>query len=79
MTKRKLVFSLTEVYGVDEVFCTGRFPSQIHVTGNDGRKVGDETCGAIRLEKFIPNSYAKTYRGRGWISWPTCVYLVHGY
>jgi len=44
---KELDFSLTEVYGADEAFCTGTFPSQIHVTEVDGRKIGDGNCGAI--------------------------------
>ncbi|KAF3050836.1 hypothetical protein E8E11_007660 [Didymella keratinophila] len=31
---REMDFTLTEVYGADEAFCTGTFPSQIHVTEN---------------------------------------------
>lgn len=41
ITVRELDFTLTEVYGADEAFCTGTFPSQIHVTEVDGRKIGD--------------------------------------
>lgn len=44
---RELDFSLTEVYGADEAFCTGTFPSQIHVVEVDGRAIGDGQCGAI--------------------------------
>ncbi|WYZ37801.1 hypothetical protein EsH8_II_001307 [Colletotrichum jinshuiense] len=44
---RELDFALTEVYGADEAFCTGTFPSQIHVTEVDGRKIGDGQRGAI--------------------------------
>lgn len=44
---RELDFSLTEVYGADEAFCTGTFPSQIHVVEVDGRTIGDGNCGAI--------------------------------
>ncbi|KAH6983400.1 aminotransferase class IV [Ilyonectria sp. MPI-CAGE-AT-0026] len=44
---RELDFSLTEVYGADEAFCTGTFPSQIHVVEVDGRQIGDGKRGAI--------------------------------
>jgi len=44
---KELDFSLTEVYGADKAFCTGTFPSQIHVTEVDGRRIGDGNCGAI--------------------------------
>ncbi|CAI6094800.1 unnamed protein product [Clonostachys chloroleuca] len=44
---RELDFSLTEVYGADEAFCTGTFPSQIHVIEVDGRQIGDGKRGAV--------------------------------
>jgi branched-chain amino acid aminotransferase len=44
---RELDFTLTEVYGADEAFCTGTFPSQIHVTEVDGRVIGDGKKGAL--------------------------------
>ncbi|KAJ4340887.1 hypothetical protein N0V87_002241 [Didymella glomerata] len=44
---RELDFTLTEVYGADEAFCTGTFPSQIHVTEVDGRQIGDGKRGVI--------------------------------
>lgn len=47
ITVRELDFSLTEVYGADEAFCTGTFPSQIHVTEVDGRQIGDGRRGAL--------------------------------
>ena len=47
---KELDFSLTKVYGADEAFCTGTFPSQIHVTEVDGRKIGHGNCGAITLK-----------------------------
>ncbi|KAK4945098.1 hypothetical protein LTR10_015523 [Elasticomyces elasticus] len=47
ITVRELDFSLTEVYGADEAFCTGTFPSQIHVVEVDGRQIGDGQRGAI--------------------------------
>ncbi|KAH7316932.1 aminotransferase [Stachybotrys elegans] len=47
ITVRELDFSLTEVYGADEAFCTGTFPSQIHVTEVDGRKIGDGKRGIV--------------------------------
>lgn len=40
-------FTLSDVYGADEAFCTGTFPSQIHVTEVDGRKIGDGQKGQI--------------------------------
>ncbi|KAL2279165.1 hypothetical protein FJTKL_13556 [Diaporthe vaccinii] len=47
ITVRELDFVLTEVYGADEAFCTGTFPSQIHVTEVDGRKIGDGNKGPL--------------------------------
>ncbi|KAI8294970.1 hypothetical protein K4K59_004877 [Colletotrichum sp. SAR11_240] len=47
ITVRELDFALTEVYGADEAFCTGTFPSQIHVTEVDGRKIGDGSKGPV--------------------------------
>ncbi|KAJ3532759.1 hypothetical protein NM208_g8291 [Fusarium decemcellulare] len=47
ITVRELDFSLTEVYGAEEAFCTGTFPSQIHVTEIDGRTIGDGRRGAV--------------------------------
>ncbi|KAL2848520.1 aminotransferase [Aspergillus pseudoustus] len=44
---RELDFTLTEVYGADEAFCTGTFPSQIHVREVDGRQIGDGKRGPI--------------------------------
>jgi branched-chain amino acid aminotransferase len=57
---KELDFSLTEVYGADEAFCTGNFPSQIHVTEVDGRKIGDGNCGAITQK--IQELYAEFVR-----------------
>ncbi|KAF3000932.1 hypothetical protein E8E13_008758 [Curvularia kusanoi] len=54
---RELDFSLTEVYGADEAFCTGTFPSQIHVTEVDGRQIGDGKRGA--LTEKIQQLYAE--------------------
>ena len=47
ITVRELDFTLTEVYGADEAFCTGTFPSQLHVTTVDGRQIGDGKLGAV--------------------------------
>lgn len=47
ITVKELDFTLTEVYGADEAFCTGTFPSQIHVTEVDGRVIGDGKRGAV--------------------------------
>ncbi|EEY21165.1 D-alanine aminotransferase [Verticillium alfalfae VaMs.102] len=47
ITVRELDFSLTEVYGADEAFCTGTFPSQLHVVEVDGRQIGDGKRGVI--------------------------------
>ncbi|KAH8886110.1 D-aminoacid aminotransferase-like PLP-dependent enzyme [Thozetella sp. PMI_491] len=47
ITVRELDFSLTEVYGADEAFCTGTFPSQIHVVKVDDRQIGDGRRGAV--------------------------------
>lgn len=47
ITVRELDFSLTEVYGADEAFCTGTFPSQLHVVEVDGRCIGDGKRGLL--------------------------------
>jgi len=47
ITVKELDFSLTEVYGADEAFCTGTFPSQIHVVEVDGRQIGDGKRGVM--------------------------------
>ncbi|KAM5341695.1 hypothetical protein ACJ41O_014726 [Fusarium nematophilum] len=47
ITVRELDFSLTEAWGADEAFCTGTFPSQIHVTEIDGRTIGDGERGPL--------------------------------
>jgi branched-chain amino acid aminotransferase len=44
---RELDFTLTEAYGADEAFCTGTFPSQIHVRNIDGRQIGNGERGPI--------------------------------
>jgi branched-chain amino acid aminotransferase len=51
---RELDFTLTEVYGADEAFCTGTFPSQIHVTEVDGRIIGNGKRGPVteRIQKL---------------------------
>ncbi|TDZ33968.1 putative branched-chain-amino-acid aminotransferase [Colletotrichum spinosum] len=57
VTVRELDFALTEVYGADEAFCTGTFPSQVHVTEVDGRKIGNGQRGA--LTAAIQKLYAR--------------------
>lgn len=47
ITVRELDFTLTDVYGADEAFCTGTFPSQLHVTHVDGRVIGDGERGKV--------------------------------
>lgn len=44
---RELDFALTEVYGADEAFCTGTFPSQMHVVKIDGRVIGAGCRGPV--------------------------------
>lgn len=44
---RELDFTLTEVYGADEAFCTGTFPSLVHVTEVDRRQIGDGKRGMM--------------------------------
>ncbi|GAA5832210.1 hypothetical protein JCM3766R1_002336 [Sporobolomyces carnicolor] len=43
-------FTLTTVYGADEAFCTGTFPSQIPVVEVDGRTIGDGKPGPMVAE-----------------------------
>ncbi|MGB0798057.1 MAG: D-amino acid aminotransferase [Planktomarina sp.] len=40
-------FSLVDTYGADEAFLTGTFGAQTHVTGLDGRAIGDGTMGPV--------------------------------
>ncbi|CAI7657709.1 unnamed protein product [Penicillium pancosmium] len=64
---RELDFTLTEVYGADEAFCTGTFPSQIHVQMVDGRQIGDGKKGPItkRIEQLYKEMTRKdTERSR---------------
>ncbi|CAL5865856.1 uncharacterized protein PFLUO_LOCUS62 [Penicillium psychrofluorescens] len=64
---RELDFTLTEVYGADEAFCTGTFPSQIHVTEVDGRKIGDGVRGVIteRIQQlYVDLAHRDTERTR---------------
>ncbi|OJJ42672.1 hypothetical protein ASPZODRAFT_125014 [Penicilliopsis zonata CBS 506.65] len=56
----ELDFSLTEVYGADEAFCTGTFPSQIHVREVDGRIIGDGKRGPVTQR--IQTLYAQLVR-----------------
>ncbi|EKV11376.1 D-alanine aminotransferase [Penicillium digitatum PHI26] len=51
---RQLDFTLTEACGADEAFCTGTFPSQIHVREMDGRNSGSGKRGLIaeRLQQL---------------------------
>ncbi|KAF5229250.1 hypothetical protein FAUST_10536 [Fusarium austroamericanum] len=60
ITVKELDFTLTEVYGADEAFCTGTFPSQIHVTEVDGRVIGDGKRGVIT--ERIQQLYAELVR-----------------
>jgi branched-chain amino acid aminotransferase len=40
-------FSLTQVYGADEAFCTGTFAGVVPVRSVDGRVLGDGTAGPM--------------------------------
>ncbi|GJN91368.1 hypothetical protein Rhopal_004389-T1 [Rhodotorula paludigena] len=59
-------FTLTEVYGADEAFVTGTFPSQLAVISVDGRTIGDGKPGpmAARLQKLYKELVAADV-GRG--------------
>jgi branched-chain amino acid aminotransferase len=64
---RELDFTLTEVYGADEAFCTGTFPSQIHVREVDGRQIADGKRGPIteRIQELYSRMVIKdTARSR---------------
>ncbi|KAJ5618003.1 Aminotransferase class IV [Penicillium hordei] len=58
---RELDFTLTEAYGADEAFCTGTFPSQIHVREIDGRTIGSGKRGPIteRIQQLYMKVVAK--------------------
>lgn len=65
---RELDFALTEVYGADEAFCTGTYPSQMHVVKIDGRIIGDGSRGAITQklqELYMELVKADVERSRG--------------
>ncbi|EXJ89437.1 branched-chain amino acid aminotransferase [Capronia epimyces CBS 606.96] len=61
ITVRELDFSLTEVYGADEAFCTGTFPSQIHVVEVDGRRIGNGKRGPVtqRIQELYQELVAR--------------------
>lgn len=61
---RELDFTLTEAYGADESFCTGTFPSQIHVREIDGRQIGDGKRGPVteRIQKLYSELVARDAR-----------------
>ena len=64
---RELDFTLTEVYGADEAFCTGTFPSQIHVREVDGRQIGDGQRGPVTeriQELYMQMVHEDTERSR---------------
>lgn len=65
ITVRELDFTLTEVYGADEAFCTGTFPSQIHVIEVDGRQIGDGQRGVVteRIQQLY-QEHVKNDTGR---------------
>lgn len=58
---RELDFTLTEAYGADEAFCTGTFPSQIHVREIDGRTIGSGKRGPIteRIQQLYAEMVVK--------------------
>ncbi|GAA6062583.1 hypothetical protein JCM10212_004178 [Sporobolomyces blumeae] len=59
-------FSLNTVYGADEAFCTGTFPSQLPVVEVDGRTIGNGTPGPVTasLQRLYAN-LVKADVGRG--------------
>lgn len=62
-------FTLTSVYGADEAFVTGTFPSQLPVSEVDGRKIGtgDGQAGPVTVrlqQKYKEDVKVEMAKGR---------------
>ena len=59
-------FSLSQVYGADEAFCTGTFAGVVPVTRIDGRTIGNETPGpmVLRLQALYRGLAARDAQAR---------------
>jgi branched-chain amino acid aminotransferase len=58
---RETTFSLTDVYGASEAFCTGTFAGVVPVREVDGRRIGDGTRGPVvtRLQQLYQDLVAR--------------------
>lgn len=63
---REKNFSLTDVYGADEAFCTGTFAGVVPVGEVDGRRIGDGTRGPMveRLQELYRALVRRDVAGR---------------
>jgi len=63
---RETTFSLTDVYGASEAFCTGTFAGVVPVRAVDGRQIGDGTRGPVvrRLQQLYADLVARDVAGR---------------
>jgi branched-chain amino acid aminotransferase len=63
---RETTFSLTDVYGASEAFCTGTFAGVVPVREVDGRRIGDGTRGPVvtRLQQLYADLVVQDVAGR---------------
>jgi branched-chain amino acid aminotransferase len=66
ITARETTFSLTDVYGASEAFCTGTFAGVVPVREVDGRRIGDGTRGPVvtRLQELYADLVARDVAAR---------------
>ncbi len=66
ITARETTFSLTDVYGASEAFCTGTFAGVVPVREIDGRQIGDGTRGPVvrRLQQLYADLVARDVAAR---------------